>query len=257
MLMKNSTRLLIAFVALVTLATSMFAQGPQPKSQKEVDALMAIQNAATVESRIEAATKLIQDFADTQFKSWALSIIMQSYEMKQDTPNMIVYAEQTLEAKPSAIEAATAHIRIANGLVRQTKEHDLDREEKLKRVEESAKKGIELLATAQKPNPDFPDDQWAGYLKAEEAMAHDSMAQAEFVRKKYVEAAEHFKAAIAAQPDPVRMLKAGNAYRLAKKYDEAIAMFDQAIASPDANDQVKNLAESEKKQAMQGKESGA
>lgn len=255
--MKNSTRLRITLLALATMATMMFAQGPQPKSQKELDALIAIQNAATVDSRIEAATKLITDFADTQFKSWALSIIMQSYEMKQDIPNMIVYAEQTLDAKPSEVEAATAHIRIASGLARQTKEFDLDREEKLKRVQDNAQKGIALLAKAKKPNPDFPDDQWAQYLKAEEAIAYDSMAQAEFVRKKYAEAAEHFKSAIAAQPDPVRMLKAGNAFRLAKKYDEAIAMFDQAIASPDANDQVKNLAESEKKQAIQGKESGA
>lgn len=255
--MKYSTRLLIAFVAMATLALSTIAQGPQPKSQKEVDALIAIQNAATAEARIDACTKLIQDFADTQFKSWALSIIMQSYEVKQDIPNTIVYAEQTLAAKPSEIEAATAHIRIANGVARQTKEFDLDREEKLKKVEENATKGIQMLAVAKKPNPEFPDDQWAQYLKAEEAIAHDSMAQAEFIRKKYVEAAEYFKKAIEAQADPVRMLKAGNAYRLGKKYDEAIAMFDQAIASPDSNDQVKNLAESEKKQAIQAKESGA
>src|SRR5690606_30599531 len=110
------------------MAFTVFAQGPQPKSQKEVDALMAIQSATTTDARIEAASKLIQDFADTQFKSWALSIIMQCYEMKQDIPNTIVYAEQTLAANPSDIEAATAHIRIANGLARQTKEFDLDRD---------------------------------------------------------------------------------------------------------------------------------
>ncbi|MCC6263498.1 MAG: hypothetical protein IT169_07975 [Bryobacterales bacterium] len=255
--MKKSTRLMIALVALAAMAFSVFAQGPQPKSQKEVDALMAIQAATTPDGRIEAATKLIQDFADTQFKSWALSIIMQSYEMKGDIPNMIVYAEQTLAAKPSDIEAATAQIRIANGLARQTKEFDLDREEKLKRVEEHAAKGIALLKTATKPNAEFPDADWQAYLKAEEAMAHDAVAQAEFVRKKYVEAAEYFKKAIEAQPDPVRMLKAGNAYRLAKKYDEAIAMFDQAIASPQATEQVKSLANNEKKQALQAKASGA
>ncbi len=255
--MKKSTRLLIALVALAALAFSVFAQGPQPKSQKEVDALMAIQAATTADARIEAATKLIQDFADTQYKSWALSLIMQSYELKGDIPNMIVYAEQVLAAKPSDMEAAIAHIRIANGVARQTKEFDLDREEKLKRVEEHAAKGIALLATATKPNPDIPDAAFQGYVKSEEAMAHDAVAQAEFVRKKYSEAAEYFKKAIEAQPDPVRMLKAGNAYRLAKKYDEAIAMFDQAIASPEASEQVKSMANSEKKQALQSKESGA
>lgn len=255
--MKKSTRLLATLVVSAALALSVFAQGPQPKSQKELDALVAIQNAANVDARIEAANKLIQDFADTQFKSWALSIIMQSYEMKQDIPNTIVYAEQTLDAKPSDIEAATAHIRIANGTVRQTKEFDLDKEEKLKKVEEHAAKGLALLSSAAKPNPEFPDADWAMYKKAEEAIAHDSMAQAEFVRKKYTEAAEYFKKAIEAQPDPVRMLKAGNAYRLAKKYDEAVAMFDQAISDPNTNDQIKNLAETEKKQALQAKESGA
>lgn len=255
--MKKSTRLLIALVALAAMAFTVFAQGPQPKSQKEVDALMAIQSATTTDARIEAASKLIQDFADTQFKSWALSIIMQCYEMKQDIPNTIVYAEQTLEAKPSDIEAATAHIRIANGLARQTKEFDLDRDEKLKRVEEHAAKGIALLATATKPNEQFPEPDWVAYKKAEEAMANDAVAQAEFVRKNYAGAAEYFKKAIEAHPDPVRMLKAGNAYRLAKKYDEAIAMFDQAIASPEATDQVKSLATNERKQAVQAKESGA
>ncbi|MCZ2154669.1 MAG: hypothetical protein LC114_12340 [Bryobacterales bacterium] len=255
--MKKSIQFLLALAALGALALSTFAQGPQPKSQKEVDALMAIQAATTVDGRIEAAKKLIQDFADTQFKSWALSIIMQSYEMKQDLPNMIVYAEQTLASKPSEIEAATAHIRIANGIVRQTKEFDLDREEKLKRVRENAEQGIALLATAKKPNPEFPDADWAAYLKAEEAMANDALAQAEFVVKKYPEAAEYFKKAIAAQPDPVRMLKAGNAYRLAKQYDEAIGMFDAALASPDATEQIKSLANSEKKQALEAKASGA
>ena len=255
--MKNSIRLLLVALATFALGLALFAQGPSPKSQKEVDALMAIQNAATVDARIEAANKLIQDFADTEFKSWALSIIMQSYEMKQDIPNTIVYAEQTLEAKPSDLEAATAHFRIANGLVRQTKEFDLDREEKLKRVEDHVQKGLALLAAAAKPNPDLPDDQWEMYKKSEEAIAHDSMAQAAFIRKNYAEAADYFSKAIDAQPDPVRMLKAGNAYRLAKKYDEAIAMLDRAIADPNSNAQIKNLAENEKKQAMQAKEAGA
>ena len=218
---------------------------------------MAIQNAATVDARIEAAQKLVTDFADSEFKSWALFNILQSYEMKGDVPNMIVYAEQLLEANASPFEAASAHVRIANGIARQTKEFDLDREEKLKKVADHANKAIEMLATAPKMNEQIPDDQWQMIIKAEEAIAYDALAQAEFVRKKYVEAAGFFMKAIEAQPDPVRMLKAGNAYRLGKKYDEAISILDKAIADPNSNDQIRNLAETEKKAATQAKEAGA
>jgi tetratricopeptide (TPR) repeat protein len=255
--MRTSTRLLAAFCTLALLGLSLVAQGPTPKSQKEVDALMAIQNAADPDSRIAAGIKLIQEFADTEFKSWALFVIMQSYEMKNDIPNTIVYAEQLLEAKPSPFEAASAHVRIASGTASQTKEFDLDRDEKIAKVATHAKKGIEMLATAPKMNDQIPDDHWQRVIKSEEAIAYDAMAQSEFVRKKYDEAAALYVKAIDADSDPVRKLKAGNAYRLAKKYNEALAMLDGAINDPASSAQVKQLAENEKKQVHAALNPGA
>jgi tetratricopeptide (TPR) repeat protein len=244
--MKTSTRFLAVLLALATVTFFSFAQGPTPKSQGEVDALMAIQNAASDDERIKASLELIEKFADTEFKSWALFNVMQTYEMKGDTPNMIVYAEQLLDANPSPFEAASAHVRIAHGVSRQTKEFDLDRDEKLQRVADHANKAFDLLATAPKVNEQIPDEQWQAITKNEEAIAYDALAQGEFVRKKYEDAAGYFVKAIQAQPDPVRMLKAGNAYRLAEKYTEAMNMLDNAINDPNSNDQVKALAEREK-----------
>lgn len=255
--MTTFTRFLAALCTMVLLSAALIAQGPTPKSQKEVDALIEIQNAASPDARIAAATKLIQEFADTEFKSWALFVITQSYEMKDDVPNMIVYAEQVLEAKPSPFEAASAHVRIASGVARQTKEFDLDRDEKLKKVIEHGNKAVELLATAPKFNEQIPDDQWRQITKSEEAVAYDAMAQGEFVRKKYDEAAGYYVKAIDAQSDPVRKLKAGNAYRMAKKYNEALSMLDSAISDPEATDQIKSMAESEKKQVQAAQNAGA
>lgn len=253
--MKTSTRFLATLCALAALSFTLLAQ--QPKSQKEVEALMAVQNAATDQARIQAAQKLIQDFADTEFKSWALFNIMQSYEMMGDIPNTIVYAEQVLASKASPFEAASAHVRIANGIARQTKEFDLDRDEKLAKVAENANKAISLLATAPKVNDQIADEQWALITQNEAAIAYDAMAQGEFVRKKYDEAASFFVKAIEAQADPVRMLKAGNAYRLAKKYAEAMNMLNNAISDPNSNEQVKSLAEREKKLVEEAQNAGA
>ncbi len=252
--MKTSTRFLATLCAMAALSFTLFAQ--QPKSQKEVEALMAVQNAASDQARIEAAKKLIEDFADTEFKSWALFNIMQSYEMMGDIPNTIVFAEQVLEAKASPFEAASAHVRIANGIARQTKEFDLDRDEKLTKVGDNANKAIEILATAPKVNDQIPDEQWTLIKQNEVAIAYDAMAQGEFVRKKYGEAADFFVKAIEAQPDPVRMLKAGNAYRLAKKYSEAINMLNNAMNDPNSNEQVKSLAEREKKLVEEAQNAG-
>jgi tetratricopeptide (TPR) repeat protein len=244
--MKTSTRFLAVLLALATFTFAALAQGPTPKSQGEVDALMAVQNAETDDARIEAALDLIQKFADTEFKSWALFNIVQIYDTKGDMANMIIYSEQLLEAKPNPFEAASAHVRIATGISRQTKEFDLDRDEKLQRVQDHANKAVGMLATAPKINEQIPDEQWQAIIKNEEAMAYDAMAQGEFVRKKYDDAAGFFLKAIEAQPDPVRMLKAGNAYRLAEKYSEAMNMLDNAINDSSSNDQIKSLAEREK-----------
>ncbi|MCW5964524.1 MAG: hypothetical protein KIT83_10845 [Bryobacterales bacterium] len=253
--MKTSTRFLATLCALAALSFTLLAQ--QPKSQKEVEALMAVQNAASDQARIDAAQKLIQDFADTEFKSWALFNIMRSYEMMGDIPNTIVYAEQVLASKGSPFETASAHVRIANGIARQTKEFDLDRDEKLTKVAENANKAISLLATAPKVNDQIPDEQWKLITANEAAIAYDAMAQGEFVRKKYDEAASFFVKAIEAQADPVRMLKAGNAYRLAKKYAEALSMLNNALSDPNTNDQVKGLAEREKKLVEEAQNAGA
>ena len=110
-------------------AAGLFAQKapPKPKSQKEVDALMAIQNATTPDARIAAVDALLTNFADTDFKVMALQTAAMSAQQKGDFEKMVVYAERTLEADPNSYGAM---LMLATGFSAKTREFDLDKEEK-------------------------------------------------------------------------------------------------------------------------------
>ena len=141
----------------VGLAAAVVLAQPKPKSQKEVDAIMAMQNAQDADSRITAAQALITKFADTEFKPFALYVIASSYQQKNDVDSAMVWAEKTLEVDKANFMCMNM---IASGLAQKTREFDLDKEEKLGRAEKMAKGAMEAIKTATKPNPEIPDAQW-------------------------------------------------------------------------------------------------
>jgi hypothetical protein len=147
--------------AVALTATMVFAQ-PKPKSQKEVDALMAIQNAADPGARIAAVDSLLQKFADTEFKGYALMVAAASAQQMNDFEKMVIYAERTLEADPKNFQAM---LMLAGGIAQRTREHDLDREDKLARVDKLANQAMEIAKTSPKPNPQITDEQWEGSLR--------------------------------------------------------------------------------------------
>src|SRR4051794_38381599 len=174
-------RSIYRIVAAVALAASL-AMAQQPKSKGEYDALMAVQNAPDPDARIAAIESLLQKYADTQFKPQLLLMAAASAQQKNDFEKMTVYAERTLEADPQNFQAM---LMLANGIAGRTREFDLDREEKLGRAEKYAKQAMDTLKTAQKPNPQITDEQWAAGKKDVESEAHVALGQIAMVRKKY------------------------------------------------------------------------
>jgi tetratricopeptide (TPR) repeat protein len=225
---------------------------PQPKSQKEAEAVMAIMNAQDPDGRIAAAENLITKFADTEFKAVALGIAAFSAQQKGDFEKMVIYAERTLEADPQNYNAM---LMLASGIAQKTREHDLDKEEKLKRAEGLANQALQVIDKAEKPRPDISEEQWAAVKKDSVAQAHEALGIAAVVRKKYDVAVNEFKASIdsAAQPDPGTMVRLVSAYNASGKSDEAIAMADKVLATPNLHPQIKAIAESEKANAAKAK----
>jgi len=234
----------------------MAQKQPTPKSKGEVEAIQAMFNAKDPDGRIQAAETLITKYRDTEFKSLALFFEAASYEQKGDFDKLVIYGERTLEADPQNYQAM---LLLARNIAQHTREHDLDRDEKLAKAEKYANSAQEVLKDAPKPNPQLTDEQWAGAKKDLVAQAHEALGLAAMVRKKYDVAVNEFKISVdsSSQPDPATMVRLGAAYNQAGKYDDAIAILDKVMSQADVHPSIKQFAQAEKVRATQAKAGGA
>ncbi|HVT95757.1 MAG TPA: tetratricopeptide repeat protein [Bryobacteraceae bacterium] len=250
------TRLtLLSLVACFALSPA-FAQGPKPKSQKEVDALMAIQNAQNADARLAAIDNLLTKFADTEYKSMVLDMAVETARQKNDATLVGVWADRALLANPKDFIAMLA---VADITAAGIKEFDLNLKDEVAKVEKNANGAIEALKDAPKLQPQMTDEQWAAAKKDYTSEAHQALAVASMNQKKYPEAINHFKTSIdtAATPDPAAFVRLGECYAQTRQYDDAIAAFDKAIAVPNVNPQVKQVAENLKSDTVKRKAAAA
>ncbi len=256
-------RVVMAGVLALAGVTGLLAQqaqqaqpkGPTVKSKGEADAVMELQKAIQAndpDALIKACDNLVTKFADTEFKSVALQLATQAYQQKRDYPKMVVYAERTLEADPKNY---TVMLILAQSTAQQTRENDLDREEKLASAEKYAKTAMDIVKDAPKPNPGLTDEQWETGKKEMLSQGHEALALVAMARKKFDVAVSEFKMSVetSAQPDPATMVRLGNAYNQAKMPDAAIAILDKVMAMPDVHPQIKQFAQAERVRAFQAK----
>ncbi len=253
------TKTILAMTVAVGLAAGVWAQQqpkqPKPKSQKEIDAIMAIQNAADPDGRIKAAESLIHNFADTEFKEFALQLETISYQQKNDFENMVITGERTLDVNPDNVVVL---VTLAESIPQRTREFDLDKEEKLTKSEKYAKKAQAVIPNLAKFNPQISDDDWAGYKKSAMAQTHEALGMVAFIRKDYPAAEKAFQASldVSPQPDPTVLYRLGMTYGAESKYDDAIAMLDKSIAAGGVKMGGRDLAAEQKAVVMKAKAAG-
>lgn len=228
--------------------TPVFAQKQmKPKSQKEATAIQAMLQAQDPDSRIKAADELITKFADTDFKAYALYLEADSYLQKGDNEKAIVFGEQTLEADPKNYQAA---VLLAKTYAGTTKVNDLDKEEKLTKAAKYANQALDSLKTAEKPNPQLTDAQWTEVKNDFEGQCYYALGIAAAFHNKMDEANTDFQKVADLDTDPTDLIRAGRALLELKKYDQAVPLFDKAIAAKNANAQIKDIATKDKARAQ-------
>jgi tetratricopeptide (TPR) repeat protein len=239
-------------LGLILGAAAVMAQAKQPqvKSAKERDAIIAVQNATTPQAKLAAIDNVLDNFADTEFKPMLLTMATAIYNQMGNFDQMVIYGERTLKVDPNNFQVL---VMLATGYAQHTREFDLDKEEKLAKAEDYAKRAIAAVQTASKPRPDISDVEWDGVKKDITAECHAVFGMVASLRKKYDVAIQEYKTAIAtaATPEPGNSVRLAAAYDDAGKPDEAIPVLDQVLATPNLNPVVKQVAESEKSRAAQ------
>ncbi len=231
------------------LGTLAFAQ--KPKGPKEQAALGAIQNAAGAEDRLKAIEDLLGRFPETEYKIIVLEIALDTVQTKNDPVQTIIYAERLLEADPKNLDGLSTIAKVTASGIR---ENDLDKEDRLKKVDDISRQCLNIGPDAKNPNKMLTDEQWEGRKKDFLADCHDAVAAASVVRKKPEVALNEYRASLGLRKDPATMVRIGQVLSAQAKYDEAIAIFEQAQAIPDVNPVVKQVAGNERVKAMMARQ---
>jgi tetratricopeptide (TPR) repeat protein len=232
--------------------------GPTAKSQNELKALQAVFTASqqnNPDGVITAAEDLLSKFKDTDFKDTVLMMEAQAYQQKGDKDKATIYAERALAANPNDFQAA---LMLADLTVQGTREHDLDRDEKLAKADKYANQAITAVTAAEKPNPQLTDQQWADYKKDTISQAHDALGMSAIDRKDYDKAISELKMAVegAAHPEPAYQVRLASAYQSAGKNDEAIALAEKIMNDSQVPQQIRSVAQSVRASAMMAKNGG-
>ncbi len=215
---------------LLSLGVAVSLWGQKAKSQKEYDALKAIEAAYDPDSQIAAVHSLLTTFKNTEFKEWANFMAMNAYSKLNDFENMLLYGEQTLAINPENAEVLTA---LAYAIPTRTKQFDLDKEAKLSKAEDFARRALRLIPTTEKPNPEVPDEQWLTVKKNLMSQAHDSLGMVAFMRRDFVAAEQAFLQSlqVATDQNALTFYHYANTLKHAGQIDKALEIADKSIAA--------------------------
>ena len=215
---------------LLSLGVAVSLWGQKAKSQKEYAALKAIETAYDPDSQIAAVHSLLTTFKNTEFKEWANLMAMNAYSQKNDFENMLLYGEQTLAINPDNADVLT---RLAYAIPTRTKQFDLDKEAKLSKAEDFARRALRLIPTTEKPNSDIPDEKWLTVKKDLMSQSHDALGLVAFMREDFAAAQQSFEQSIqvASKPSALTFYHYANTLKEGGQTDKALELADKSIAA--------------------------
>jgi len=233
-------------------------KGPRPKTQNELKAIQAVITASqqnNPDGVITAAEDCLAKFKDTEFKDTILFLEAQAYQQKGDKEKAQIYAERAVGANANDYQAG---LMLAELTIQGTREHDLDRDDKLAKAEKYANQAITAINSAEKPNAQLTDQQWTDIKKDMVAEGHDALGMAALDRKDYPNAIDEFKAAVdgAANVQPAYEVRLASSYQSAGKNDEAIAVAEKVMNEEKTPAQIKSIAQSIRASAIVAKNGG-
>jgi len=149
----------------------------------EQSVYMAASRTQSPAKRAGLLSGFAQSFPDSPYANQALVVAAGAYEQAQNGPKMLEVANGVLAKDPNNV-----------GMLLLVSDYYSDKGEQLDKAEASAKKVIELLGAAEKPEG-VTDEQWQQQLSLQKGLALSSLGQVNLEKKDNAAAVENLKAA--------------------------------------------------------------
>jgi tetratricopeptide (TPR) repeat protein len=247
--MKRS--ILTGIVVLTAGLSGLFAQAPPKiKSNGERKAVIAIQTAlqsGSPDAIVKAAEDLLNNYADSDYKEYALTMEAKAYQNKNDLDNAQIFADRVLQINSKAY---TMQLLIAEAITPNIKEHDLNYADEIAKCTKLFNDAIENAKVAVKPNPQVSDADWENARKFAVAEAYNGLGMLATIDKKPDDAIKDFQLAVENDPEQDAFAtRLANAYLTAGKKPEALALCDKLLAKPTLDPRIKSVVVSLKNAA--------
>jgi tetratricopeptide (TPR) repeat protein len=221
------------------------APAPKPKSNGERKAIVAIQTAVQSgdpDAVIKASEYLLTNYADTDYKEYALTMEAKAYQTKGDNDNAQVFADRVLQVNPKAY---LMQLLIADAITPTIKEFDLNYKDEIAKTTKLYNDAIENAKVAPKPNAQVSDADWENQKKFAVAQAYNGLGMVASIDKKPGDAVKYFQLAVDNDPDQdAYATRLASALLNAGKKTEAIAICDKLLAKPDLHPRIKSVVTS-------------
>jgi tetratricopeptide (TPR) repeat protein len=221
------------------------APAPKPKSNGERKAIVAIQTAVQsgdTDAVIKASEYLLTNYADTDYKEYALTMEAKAYQTKGDNDNAQVFADRVLQVNPKAY---LMQLLIADAITPTIKEFDLNYKDEIAKTTKLYNDAIENAKVAPKPNAQVSDADWENQKKFAVAQAYNGLGMVASIDKKPGDAVKYFQLAVDNDPDQdAYATRLASALLNAGKKTEAIAICDKLLVKPDLHPRIKSVVTS-------------
>ena len=220
-------------LAVLVCASALLAQAPNFKSQEELDAFLAIQNAMTAQEKASFSAAFIAEYPQSEAIGLASYMAMLSYQQLNDFESMLLYGDMVLDSDPAPGVLAGTLISLAGAIPTRTREFDLDKEEKLTKAEDYAKRAMAVIPTLAKMDPNMTDDAWLQTKMEFMSQAHEAVGMVSFKRENFPESEVSLRKALDMAPQPAAFTMYNLAMCLSKqgKQEEAAEMARRCTAA--------------------------
>jgi tetratricopeptide (TPR) repeat protein len=215
---------------------------PQAKSKEEFDAYSLAASKTDPAQMEAAADDFAQKFPNSELRELLYVRAMNLYQQQNNSAKVIATGRKAIELNPTNPVPLVA---VASALVMDTRESDLDRDNRYAEASKDAQAALDNVDTGLEVPPNVPADRVAAAKANLRSIAYDTLGVIAMNKKDYAAAEQSFQKAadlMKDQPDAVVYLRLSVAQDNEKKYPQALDSANKAIQYAQEGSAEKNLA---------------